>query len=65
MVLNLLYLLFVFLFIIFISLFLLDFGIEHKKAWELVNARACQEIIVFSNLNDAESNFCSSKKWIP
>ena len=32
-----------------LTLFRLDFGQEHTKAHELVNARVCQEIIVFSN----------------
>ena len=32
-----------------IFVFLLDFGPEHTKTRELVNARACKEIIVFPN----------------
>ena len=31
------------------NMFMLDFGPKHTKARELVNARACQEIIVFPN----------------
>ena len=31
------------------KLFLLDFGPKDTKARELVNARVCQEIIVFLN----------------
>ena len=30
-----------------IYMFMLDFGLEHTKARELVNLRTCQEIIVF------------------
>ena len=31
------------------NMFRLDFGPEHTKAWELINAQVCQEIIIFSN----------------
>ena len=45
-------------------MFMLDVCPAHTKARELVNAWTCREIIVFSNGNDAESNFYSSEKWI-
>ena len=31
------------------NMFMSDFGQEHTKALELVNAQVCQEIIVFPN----------------
>ena len=31
------------------NMFMLDFGSEHTKTQELLNARACQELIEFSN----------------